>query len=60
MQFSAVSFIRGKYVNSISDVVDLGWLTIKERRDLHLLKLIFRWLYDPLWPFYLTIQKVKH
>ena len=56
MQFSVVNL----YVNSISDAVDLEWLPIKERRDFHQLKVTFRSLYDPLWPSYLSIQKVTN
>ena len=59
-QSSAVSFICGKSVNCIRDVVDLGWLPIKESRDFHLLKLTFGSLYQPLWSSYLTIQKVTN
>ena len=37
-KFSAESFVYGKYVNNISNIIDLRWLPIKDRRDFNSLK----------------------
>ena len=46
LQFAMASFITCKYVNSISTILDLGWLPILELRDYSLLKTIFKALYS--------------
>jgi hypothetical protein len=38
IQYSAASFVTGRYVNSIESILKLGWLPTRERRDWHILK----------------------
>ena len=58
VQFAATSFILGHYVKNFWDVLIIGWLSIKERRDLNLLKSCFKALHNTeTWPDYLKITK---
>ena len=41
LQFAMASFVTCKYVNSISTILDLGWLPILELRDYSLFRTIF-------------------
>ena len=59
VQFAMASFVTCKYVNSISTILDLGWLPILELRDYSLFKTIFKALYSDNWPSYLNLQVVK-
>ena len=42
IEFAAASFVYGRYVNDIGDILKLNWLPVKERRDFNLLKLTFK------------------
>ncbi|KAL9958096.1 hypothetical protein ACROYT_G035065, partial [Oculina patagonica] len=52
IQFAAASFVSGlgHYVRDCSDVWKLGWLSVRERRDFHLLKQVHKALYSDHWP----------
>ena len=59
VQFAAASFVTGNYVRDSKTVLKLGWLPIKERRDLNLLKTIFKAMNYESWPTYLTLEEKK-
>ena len=59
IEFAAASFVYGRYVNDIRDILKLNWLPVEERRDFNLLKLIFKALYFKQWPTYLNLQRVS-
>ena len=59
IEFAAVSFVYGRYVNDIGDILKLNWLPVKERRDFNLLKLTFKALNAKQWPSYLNLQRVS-
>ena len=42
IEFAAASFVYGRYVNNIGDILKLHWLSVEERRDFNLLKLTFK------------------
>ena len=58
IQFAAASFVSGHYVRDCSDVFKLGWLSMRERRDFHLLKQVHKALYSDHWPSYLKLDTV--
>ncbi len=58
IQFAAASFVLGHCVRDCSDVLKLGWLTVRERRDFHLLKQVHKALYSDHWPSYLKLDTV--
>ena len=60
LQFAAASYVTGCYVKDINNALIIGWLPVKERRDFHLLKLVFKVLYSDAWPSYLKINEVVH
>lgn len=41
----------------MADVIGLGWLPVKERTELHLLRATHRALNDTHWPSYLTLKR---
>jgi len=59
LQFAMASVVTCKYVNSISTILDLGWLPVIELRDYSLLKTIFKALYSDNWPSYLNPQVIE-
>ena len=59
IEFAAASFVYGRYVNDIGDILKLNWLPVKERRDFNLLKLTFKALNAKQWPSYLNLQRVS-
>jgi len=56
VQKSAASFVNNRYAK-MADVIGLGWLPVKERTEMHLLRTTHRALYDTHWPSYLTLQR---
>ena len=40
VQLVVVSFVLSRYVNDINDIVKIGWLLVRQRRDFHVLKLV--------------------
>ena len=58
LQFAAGSFVTGRYIRDTDNIIKLGWLPIKERRDFHLLKLVYKALNFQSWPSYLSIKEV--
>ena len=59
IQFSAASFVAGRYVNN-GAILKLGWLQMRERREWHLLKAARKALYGNCWPQYLRLETVSH
>ena len=59
VEFAAASFVYGRYVNDIGDILKLDWLPVDERRGFNLLKLTFKALYFKQWPTYLNLQRVS-
>jgi len=59
IQFAAASFVTGNYVKDSTTILKLGWLPIKERRELNLLKTTFKAMNYKSWPTYLTLEENK-
>ena len=57
VQLIAASFVLNRYVN---DIVKIGWLPVRQRRDFHVRKLVYQALYSPSWPSYVPLDTVKH
>ena len=57
VQLIAASFVLNRYVN---DIVKIGWLPVRQRRDFHVRKLVYQALYSPSWPSYVSLDTVKH
>ena len=47
VQLVAASFVLNRYVNDINDIVKIGWLPVRQRRDFHVLKLVHKALHSP-------------
>ena len=60
VQLVAASFVLNRYVNDINDIVKIGWLPIRQRRDFHVLKLLHQALHSPSRPSYVPLDTVKH
>ena len=60
VQLVAASFVLNRYVNDINDIVKIGWLPVRQRRDFHVLKLVHQALYSPSWQSYVPLDTVKH
>lgn len=58
VQLAAAGFVVNHYAN-ISDILKLGWLPVKYRREFHMTKLIFKALYLSDWHLYLPMQVYK-
>ncbi len=56
-QNAAASFVLGKYVKDREDLEKIGWLPMKERRDLHLLQQTFKAIHFANWPRYLGLEQ---
>ena len=52
---AAASFVLGRYVKE-KDIISLGWLPMKERREWHLVKLAFNYITDHNKPAYIDIS----
>ena len=50
----AASFVHNCCAK-MADVIGLGWLPVKERTEMHLLRTTHRALYNTFWPSYLTL-----
>ena len=59
-QLEAASFVLSRYVNDINDIVKIGWLPVRQRRDFYILKLVHKALHSPSWPSYVPLDTVKH
>ena len=59
IQFAAASFVTGNYVKDSTTIMKLGWLPIKERRELNLVKTTFNAMNYKSWPTYLTLEEKK-
>ena len=60
VQLVAASFDLNRYVNDIKDIVKIGWLPVRQRRDFHVLTLVHQALYSPSWRSYVPLDTVKH
>ena len=60
VQLVAASFVLTRYVNGINDIVKIGWLPVRQRRDFQVLKLVHQALYSPSCPSYIPLDTVKH
>ena len=60
VQLVAASFVLSRYVNDINDIVMIGRLPVRKRRDFHVLKLVHQTLHSPSWPSYVPLDTVKH
>ena len=60
VQLVAASFVLSRYVNGINDIVNIGWLPVRQQRDFHVLKLVHKALHSPSWPSYIPLNTVKH
>ena len=60
VQLVAASFVLSRYVNDLNDIVKMGWLTVRQRRDFHVLKLVHQALHSPSWLSYVPLDTVKH
>jgi len=56
IEFAAASFVYGRYINNIGDILKLNWLPVEERRDFNLLKFTFKALHFKQWPTYLNLR----
>ena len=56
-QNTAASFVLGKYVKDREDLEKIGWLPMKERRDLHLLQQTFKAIHFANWPQHLGLEQ---
>ena len=52
-QCAAVSLVLGRHVKDPKDIKTLGWLSMKDRRDFHILQQNLKALYNKKWPEYL-------
>ena len=57
VKFAAASFVSGNYVRASKTILKLGWLPIKERRELNLVKTTFKAMNYESWPTYLTLEE---
>ena len=55
VQLAAAGFVLGRYVH-MPDLIKLGWMPIKERRENHLLNIVFKALHYNDWPSYLKLD----
>ena len=49
VQNAAASFVLGHYVKNPADIAKLGWLSVRERRDWHVLQLSHKAIYAQPW-----------
>ena len=55
VQLAAAGLVLGHYVR-MPDLIKLGWMPIKERRENHLLNTVFKALHCDDWPSYLKLD----
>ena len=60
VQLVAASFVLSRYVNNINDIVEIGCLPVRQRRDFHVLKLVHQALHSLSWPSCVPLDTVKH
>ena len=49
-QYAAANLVLGRHVKDPKDLKTLGWLSMKDRRDFHILQQTFKALYNKKWP----------
>ena len=57
IQYSAASFVTGRYVNSIESILKLSWSPMREGTAWHILKAAHKALYSSDWPLYVSLAK---
>ena len=55
IQNACAGFVKGSYAK-VADVINIGWLPIKERRDWHMLKMAHKALHQSPLPAYLSLK----
>ena len=55
VQTTCAGYVLGRFA-VLEDLRKLNWLAITKRRDLALLKITHKALYDDFWPYYLRLQ----
>ena len=60
VQLVAASFVLSRYVNNINDIIEIGCLPVRQRRDFHVLKLVHQALHSLSWPSYVPLDTFKH
>ena len=60
VQTAAASFVLGHYAKNPADIANLGWLSVRERRDRHVLQLSHKAMHSPDWPSYLKLEVRNH
>ena len=58
LQNAAARFVYGRHTNEC-DIIDLKWLSVRERISLSLVKLAHKALHDETWPKYLKVNKMN-
>ena len=56
-QYAAASLVLGRHVKDPKDLKILGWLSMKDRRDFHILQQTLKALYNKKWPEYLELKQ---
>ena len=56
-QYAAATLVLGRHVKHPKDLKTLGWLSMKDRRDFHILQQTFKALYNKKWPEYLKLKQ---
>ena len=58
VQLATAGFVLSRYAE-MSDILKLGWLPIKERKEFSLTKLTYKALYCDNWPKYLSVEQYQ-
>ena len=56
-QYAAASLVLGRHVKDPKDLKTPRWLSMKKRRDFHILQQTFKALYNKKWPEYLKLKQ---
>ena len=59
MQNTTAGYVCGRYA-TITDVVQLNWLPVKEHIEFSTVKLVHQSLHNKLWPKYLQVKTAEH
>ena len=58
VQNACAGFVTNNYCRI--NVIEIGWLPIKERREWHILKLARKAMHETTWPSYVNLELVSH
>ena len=56
-QYAAANLVLGRHVKDPKDLKTLGWLSMEDRRDFHILQQTFKALYNKKWPEDLKLKQ---